>query len=44
MTHAPELSLIAMAAALGLAAAPAHAVLERMGPIGKTTTVGGHHA
>ncbi|MEJ8835376.1 Ig-like domain-containing protein [Ramlibacter sp. AN1133] len=44
MTHTPKLSLIALAAALAVAAAPAHAVLERMGPISKAPTIGGYPA
>jgi hypothetical protein len=38
----PKLSLISAAVVLALAAAPAHAVLERMGPVDKSPTVGGY--
>jgi hypothetical protein len=37
-------SLLAAAVLLALTAAPAHAVLERMGPINRTPTVGGYPA
>ncbi len=39
-----RLSLIASAAALVLASLPAHAVLQRMGPVSKAPTVGGFPA
>jgi len=41
MTYTPKHSLIALAAALVVAAGPAHAVLERLGPISKAPTIGG---
>jgi hypothetical protein len=42
MINTPKLSSIALAAALAVAAVPAHAVLERMGPISKAPTIGGY--
>lgn len=37
----PQRTMIAAAAVLALAAAPAHAVLERMGPVSKAPSIGG---
>jgi len=40
--NAPQRSLLAVAISLAIAAVPAHAALERMGPINKASSVGGY--
>jgi hypothetical protein len=44
MINTPKLSSIALAALFAVAAVPAHAVLERMGPVSKAPTIGGYPA
>ena len=44
MTHTTKLSSIALAAALAVSTLPAHAVLERMGPVSKAPGIGGYPA